>query len=145
MRLSGDTPLNSWLPEAPRDADLLSLLPEPPDGPLSFLSDAELDQIVATFERTGLSGTFNRYRAITLDTETSTEFVGATVDQPSCFIAGELDPVRAMVPGTDLFANPGGSCTDFRGATTVGGAGHWVQQEAPRAVNDALDAFLDEI
>ena len=29
--------------------------------------------------------------------------------------------------------------------TLIGGAGHWVQQEAPEPVNAALDAFLDSI
>jgi pimeloyl-ACP methyl ester carboxylesterase len=120
-------------------------LPEPPAGPLSFLSDADLDQLVTNLECTGLTGAFNRYRALTLDVDTSTDFVGATVDQPSCFIAGELDPVRAMMPGVDLFADPGASCTDFRGATLIDGAGHWVQQEAPMAVNRTLDTFLDAI
>lgn len=140
---SGGAPLNSLLADAPRDSALLSLLPDPPDGPLSFISDAQLDQIVSTFQRTGLTGAFNRYRALTLDVESSSDIVGARVDQPSCFIAGELDPVRALVPGIDFFANPGAGCTDFRGTTLISGAGHWVQQEAPTAVNDALDAFLD--
>jgi pimeloyl-ACP methyl ester carboxylesterase len=143
--LSGEAPVNSLLIDAPRDAALLSLLPEPPDGPLSFLADADLDRVVSTFERTGLTGAFNRYRALALDADTSTDIVGATVDQPSCFIAGELDPVRSMVPGVDLFADPGAGCTDFRGTTLIGAAGHWVQQEAPRAVNDALDTFLDSL
>ena len=31
--LSGQAPTNSWLPDAPRDAALLALLPDPPDGP----------------------------------------------------------------------------------------------------------------
>ena len=68
-----------------------------------------------------------------------------TVDQPSCFIAGALDPVRSMLPGSDLYADPGAGCTDFRGATIVDGVGHWVQQEAPAEVNAALDAFLDAL
>jgi len=65
--------------------------------------------------------------------------------KPSCFIAGQLDPVRVMMPGVDLFSDPGASCTDFRGSTLISRAGYWVQQEAPRAVNGALDAFLGEI
>jgi pimeloyl-ACP methyl ester carboxylesterase len=120
----------------------LSLLPEPPAGPLSFLSDEELDECAATFERTGFVGALNRYRALTFDPAASADIIGATVDQPSCFIAGALDPVRAMLPGTDLYADPGASCTDFRGKTIVDGAGHWVHQEAPDAVNASLDAFL---
>ena len=142
---SGDAPVNSFLPNAPRDATLLPLLPEPPSGPLSFLPDEELDKIVAQFAHTGLTGAFNRYRALKFDAETSSDLLGAAVDQPSCFVAGELDPVRAMVPGVDLFANAGSGCTDFRGTTLVNGAGHWVQQEAPEKVNIALDRFLESI
>jgi len=93
----------------------------------------------------GLAGAFNRYRALKFDAETSSDLLGAAVDQPSCFVAGELDPVRAMVPGVDLFANAGSGCTDFRGTTLVNGAGHWVQQEAPEKVNIALDRFLESI
>jgi pimeloyl-ACP methyl ester carboxylesterase len=140
--LSGEAPAGSWLPDAPRGTPFLSLLPEPPDGPLSFVSDEELDECAATFERTGLVGAFNRYRALALDPAASADIVGATVDQPSCFIGGARDAVRVMVPGTDLYADPGASCTDFRGTTIVDGAGHWVHQEAPHVVNAALDAFL---
>ena len=69
--LSGDAPLNCWIPEGPRDAEFLPLLPDPPDGPLSFLSDAELDAAAASLERTGMVGAFNRYRAAPFDaTET---------------------------------------------------------------------------
>jgi pimeloyl-ACP methyl ester carboxylesterase len=143
--LSGDAPAGSLTLDGRRDAAFLPLLPEPPAGPLSFLSDRELDAMVASFGRTGLTGAFNRYRALALDAETSGDIVGATVGQPSCFIAGSLDPVRAMIPGGDLFADPGAGCTDFRGVTLVPGAGHWVQQEAPDQVNRALDDFLGAI
>ena len=143
--LSGDAPVNSLLPDAPRGAALLPLLPEPPVGPLSFLSDDDLDLSTASFGRTGLTGAFNRYRAVPFDVTTSADLVGATVEQPSCFIAGELDPVRAMIPGADTYSDPGSDCSDFRGATLIAGAGHWVQQEAPVEVNAALDAFLDSL
>ena len=74
--LSGQAPANCWLPDAPRDAALLALLPEPPDGPLSFLTDEDLDLIAATFARTGLTGAFNRYRAAPFDVEASAEHRG---------------------------------------------------------------------
>jgi pimeloyl-ACP methyl ester carboxylesterase len=143
--LSGDAAPGSWLPDAPRDAAFLPLLPAPPDGPLSFLPDAELDQIAATFERTGLTGAFNRYRAAGLDAADEGGLIGATIDQPSCFIAGALDPVRSMIPDTDLYADPGAGCTDFRGATIVADAGHWIHQEAVTATNRALVAFLSSL
>jgi pimeloyl-ACP methyl ester carboxylesterase len=50
--------------------------------------------------------------------------------------------VRAFVPGVDLYQDPGGACTDFRGSTIVPGVGHWVQQEAPADTNTALERFL---
>ena len=124
------------------DAPFLSVLPDPPDGPLSFMSDEDLDVYATTFERVGMVGAFNRYRTLTLDVEANADIMGALVDQPSCFVAGERDLVRAMIPGIDSFADAGSGCTDFRGTTIVPGAGHWVQQEAPAEVNAALDAFL---
>jgi pimeloyl-ACP methyl ester carboxylesterase len=133
----------SLLPEGPRDATLLSLLPDPPAGPLPFMTDDDFDVYVRTFERSGFRGAFNRYRAVALDPAATADIAGATVDRPACFIGGEHDLVRSMVPGADLFANTGAGCTDFRGSTIVAGAGHWVQQEAPAEVNAALDAFVD--
>lgn len=47
-----------------------------------------------------------------------------------------------MIPGADMYADPGGACDDFRGSTIIPGAGHWVQQEAVDATNAALDEFL---
>jgi pimeloyl-ACP methyl ester carboxylesterase len=143
--LSGQAPVNSWLADAPRDAALLPLLPDPPDGPLTFLRDDELDRITATFQRTGLTGAFNRYRAAPFDVAASADIEGAPVEQPACFIGGERDAVRAMVPGIDGYHDPGAACTDFRGATVIDGVGHWVQQEAPDRVNAALDDFLDSL
>jgi pimeloyl-ACP methyl ester carboxylesterase len=64
------------------------------------------------------------------------------VTQPACFIAGERDPVRAFVPGMDLYADAGAACADFRGSTILPGIGHWVQQEAPAETNAALERFL---
>lgn len=138
---SGAAP-GAMLPSGPRNTAYLPLLPDPPDGGIGFMSDDDLDVYVSTFRRTGMVGAFNRYRAMRLDGGADTDIVGASLDQPSCFIAGEHDFVRDMVPGVDLFKSPGATCSDFRGSTIVPGAGHWVQQEAPAAVNQALDAFL---
>lgn len=142
---SGLAPRNSFLPDAPRGAAFLELLPEPPAGPLPFLDDEELDRIVATFERTGMTGAFNRYRAARLDAADDADIIGAAVEQPSCFIGGEADPIRSLIPGGDLYEDPGSGCSDFRGATIVDDAGHWVGREAPERVNAALDEFLDSL
>ena len=72
-------------------------------------------------------------------------FVGALVDQLSCFIGGSHDVVRGMIPGVDMFADPGAACTDCRGSTIIDGVGPWVQQEAPAATNAALEDFLKSL
>ena len=38
-----------------------------------------------------------------------------------------------------------GWVTDLRGVIRVDGAGHWVQQERPDEVNDALLSFLRQL
>ncbi len=140
--LSAAGPRDPLASDLPRGTPFMDVLPEPPAGPLPFLSDDDLDVYVAAFERSGTHGGFNRYRAQALEVESAADIVGATVDRPSCFIGGEFDVVRTMIPGVDSYAAPGGGCTDFRGATIVPDSGHWVQQEAPAAVNAALEQFL---
>ncbi|MEO1057538.1 MAG: alpha/beta hydrolase, partial [Actinomycetota bacterium] len=143
--LSGDGPESPLSSDASRDLGLLDLLPPAPDGPLPFMSDNDLDRYVDAFARVGMVGAFNRYRALAVDPEDNADVVGAQITQPSVFIGGARDPVRNMVPGSDAFADPGGGCADFRGATIIDGAGHWVQQEAPAEVNAALDEFFAEL
>jgi pimeloyl-ACP methyl ester carboxylesterase len=57
-------------------------------------------------------------------------------------VRGYGGSLSVPLPGSDLYADPGSGCTDFRGATIVQAAGHWVHQEAPVETNRALDAFL---
>ncbi len=128
----------------PPGSGLLDGLPDPAELP-AWLSEADLDYFTAAFEESGFRGPLNRYRAQQRDWELLPQLSTLTVDQPSCFIAGARDGVRAMVPGMDLFADPGAYCTDFRGATIIDGKGHWVQQEAPEAVNQALLEFLESV
>ncbi len=80
--LSGDAPLNCWLPDAPRDVAFLPLLPNPPDGPLSFITDADLDALTESLEHTGMIGAFNRYRALALDAAASADIIGTSVTEP---------------------------------------------------------------
>ncbi|NQY56193.1 MAG: alpha/beta hydrolase [Ilumatobacteraceae bacterium] len=143
--LCGDGPESPLSSDVGRDVGLLDLLPPAPDGPLPFMSDDDLDRYVEAFARVGMVGAFNRYRALAVDPQDSADVVGAHIAQPSIFVGGARDSVRSMVPGSDAFADPGSGCADFRGATIVEGAGHWVQQEAPAEVNAALDAFFDDL
>jgi pimeloyl-ACP methyl ester carboxylesterase len=139
--LSGEAPLNHWLAQKPKDAALLQGLVDPQPFP-RWMDDRDLKVYVEAFQTGGFRGPFNRYRAQDLDFADLPEFVGKPLSHPSCFIGGERDMVRAFIPGTDLYAAPGASCTDFRGSTILPGIGHWVQQEAPAETSAALGRFL---
>ena len=115
-------------------------MPEP-DGLPGWLSGAELDHYVEEFRRTGFTGGLNWYRNFDRNWETTAELAGATVPVPSLFVGGALDLVLRMSPPGSAH----GALADHRGDVVVPGAGHWVQQEAPAAVNAALVGFLDDV
>jgi pimeloyl-ACP methyl ester carboxylesterase len=107
----------------------------------AWLSQAELDHYIRDFSDGGLRGPLNRYRAQDLDIDLMRPFADRTIDQPSLFVAGSLDPVRELIPGHDRYRAPMGRCTDCRGMYLIDGAGHWLQQERPAAVNAHLLDF----
>ena len=140
--LSGDAPLDDWIRERPATESLLQDKVDPDPFP-AWMSEADLDVYVKAFEAGGFRGPINRYRAQRLDVAEREAVRGQNLKQPSCFIGGERDAIRHFIPGVeDLYAAPGAYLDDFRGTTIIPEAGHWVQQEAPEAVNAALEAFL---
>jgi pimeloyl-ACP methyl ester carboxylesterase len=139
--LSGGAPLNKWLEPKAESAGLLDGMIDPKPFP-AWMSDAAMAAYVEAFKGSGFRGAINRYRAHEIDSLDLEPYTGALVAQPTCFIGGERDAVRALVPGLDLFERPGAMCADFRGSTIIRGVGHWVQQEAPRETNAALETFL---
>ena len=139
--LSGDAPLDHWLRVRPATETLLQGLEDPDPFP-AWMTEADLDVYAQAFEAGGFRGPINRYRAQRLDVDQLASVRGRTIPQPACFVGGERDAVRHFMPGGDLYADPGEHFEDFRGSTMIPGAGHWVQQEAPDAVNAALESFL---
>jgi pimeloyl-ACP methyl ester carboxylesterase len=108
-----------------------------------WLTADELAIYVAEYGRTGFQGGLNWYRRNT-SAEAAAElrlFSGRKVDVPACFIGGAQDWGVYQVPGA-LAAMEGAATSDWRGATLIEGAGHWVQQEQPKATFDALGRFL---
>jgi pimeloyl-ACP methyl ester carboxylesterase len=112
-----------------------------PDVLPDWLSQEELDHYIAEFTRTGFTGGLNWYRNLDRNWMTTPELAGATVTMPSLFIGGTLDPVIMMSPP----ANAHPALNDHRGDVLIDGVGHWVQQEAPDAVNAALIQFLNDV
>jgi pimeloyl-ACP methyl ester carboxylesterase len=139
--LSGDAPsLDDWL-QRPAGGTLLEALADPQSLP-AWLPPEDLDYFTANFEAGGFRGPLNRYRNQDRDFENLPDMGVKPAAQPSCFIAGSKDIVRRFVPDHDLYENLATNCSDLRFGRIVDGAGHWVQQEAPRQVNEALLEFL---
>jgi pimeloyl-ACP methyl ester carboxylesterase len=111
--------------------------PNPPRLP-AWLSEQDLQVYVDAFERTGFSGGLAWYRNIDRNWELTEPYRDVRVEQPAMFLTGELDPVRSFMPAEAMQ----GWVTDLRAEIVVAGAGHWVQQQEPAAVNEALLEFL---
>jgi len=109
-----------------------------PDGPSAWITPDELGHYVAAFTRTGYTGGLNWYRNLDRNWSLTEAYDGAHVTVPGAYVGGQADPVVAMTPpdGMKQWVD------DLRGITMVPGAGHWVQQEKPVEVNEALLAFL---
>jgi pimeloyl-ACP methyl ester carboxylesterase len=107
----------------------------------SFMTDDELAVYVDAFERTGFAGGLSYYRNIDHNWELTAHLDGRRIEQPALFLTGERDPVRGFMPAEVM----NGWVTDLRATVVVPGAGHWVNQEAPQAVNQALLEWLRDI
>ncbi len=118
-----------------------------PSRPPAWLTDEELAVYAEAFEHTGFQGGLNWYRCMTnpqYAAELSAAVAGRTIDTPSMFIAGAADWGIYQKPG-ELERMQGTSCTEFRGAHLVHGAGHWVQQEQPARTTELLLRFFSSI
>ncbi|WP_205028002.1 alpha/beta fold hydrolase [Oleisolibacter albus] len=131
----------AWPAVIPEGMTLVEACPAVDTLP-AWLSEADLTVYAETYRRTGYRGGLNWYRNMDRNHAVTAPWVGARIPVPACFIAGTLDGVLKM-PGMDKAVHRlDETCIDFRGTTLVEGAGHWVQQEAPEAVNKALLDFL---
>ena len=63
------------------------------------------------------------------------------IEQPALFITGSRDPVARFMPAEIM----NGWVTDLREKVVIEGAGHWIQQERPTEINQALLSFLGNV
>lgn len=123
----------------------LSMMAEPPALPYTgpegpWLTEDDLDHYAAEFAHSEFFGPVSWYRNLDHNFDVLNGLDADRVSMPSYFIAGALDGVLLMdSTGIERMQN---LLPDFRGHTLIEGAGHWVQQETPRAFNDALIGFL---
>ena len=106
----------------------------------AWLTKADIDVFADAFKKGGFRGGLNWYRNMDRNWEMTYFLNGAKIQQPSVFIAGELDGVISMYRqflGALEISMPG-----VRKKVIIPGAGHWIQQERPNEVNNLLIEFL---
>lgn len=135
--LSGDAdPADRWSPVIDPTAPHRHITPKMP----AWLSAEDLDYLTAEFTRAGFTGGLNYYRNMDRNWALTPFLAGAKILQPSCFIAGELDPVLTFLP--EAYRNLATNMPNLRANVLLPGAGHWTQQERPAEVNHHLIEFL---
>jgi pimeloyl-ACP methyl ester carboxylesterase len=93
----------------------------------------------AELTRSGFHGGLSWYRNYDSQPAILAPFVGATITAPSMYISGENDRIAANPLALEAFPT---SLPGLRGVHVLPEAGHWIQQERPEQVTDALIAFL---
>jgi pimeloyl-ACP methyl ester carboxylesterase len=112
-----------------------------PDTLPKWLTEQDIDLFTKEFERTGFRGGLNWYRNADRNWALTSFLNGATIRQPTLFVAGELDGVIAM--SRRGFETLETSIPGLTKKVLIPGAGHWVQQERPNEVNRLLIEFLE--
>jgi pimeloyl-ACP methyl ester carboxylesterase len=113
-----------------------------PDRLPAWLTDADLDHMAAEFSRSGFRGGLNWYRNIDRNWELTAPWTGAQIRQPALFIAGSVDPVIELGSGASALQAMATTVPGLRRRLLIDGAGHFIQQERPQIVNEAILEFL---
>lgn len=138
---SGDCPPNPAAAELPKTAGFLDAMQDPGADLPAWLSEADLDVFTGEFERAGFRGGLNWYRNIDRNWELMAAFNGKRVTPPALFVSGDRDLVVSLM-GPNWREQMQRAAPNLRDAVMIPGVGHWTQQEASEAVNEALIAFL---
>ncbi|MFF3311912.1 alpha/beta fold hydrolase [Streptomyces sp. NPDC002952] len=142
--LSADTMPGPHEPDPHFVADGGTLRERFPQGRLpSWLTEADLDFYAGEFERTGVTGAINRYRAMDRDWEDLRRLDGSPVTQPSLFIGGTLDASTTWM--ADAIEAYPVTLPGLVSSHLLDGCGHWLPEERPDEVNRLLLTWLETV
>ena len=136
--------------DAPRETRELTLHPGKgwlantldPERQPDWFTDADLDHMAAEFSRSGFRGGLNWYRNIDRNWELTAPWAGAVIRQPAMFLAGSVDPIISSGSGAAAVQALTASVPGLTRTFLIEGAGHFIQQERPQIVNEAILGFL---
>ncbi|WGR92127.1 alpha/beta hydrolase [Bradyrhizobium sp. ISRA443] len=108
----------------------------------NWLTEADIAEFAAGYAVSGFRGGLNWYRNLDRNWELTAPWQDAQIRQPSLFIAGSNDSVITGLIGAKRVADMERVLPNLKLKLFIEGAGHWIQQERPDEVNQALIAFL---
>jgi pimeloyl-ACP methyl ester carboxylesterase len=141
--LSGDAPDREWIKPRPQDSALRAGLAEPGPGPLPFMTDEILDRFAEAFGSGGFFGPISWYRNLAANAAQAQAYGTGMIHQPAGFLCGDKEIILAMAPGG--IETQRNLLPDLRVETVLAGAGHWIQQERPAEVSEALVDFARQV
>ena len=115
-----------------------------PDQLPDWLREKDIERMASEYQRTGFRGGLNLYRNIDRNWELTAAWQDAKIRQPALFIAGTRDPVIAGKRGAAAVAQMSLTVPNVQ-SVLLEGAGHWIQQERPAEVNQAVIEFLRRV
>ncbi len=137
---SGDAPAEDrfkfLFEKSQRFADTFAI----PNQLPAWLTEQDVAFFTNEFKQTGFRGGVNWYRNIQRNWEITPFLDGARIIRPTVFAAGDRDIVMDMAD--DGYTNLENHVANLFKKHLIPGAGHWLQQERPKEINQLLIDFL---
>jgi pimeloyl-ACP methyl ester carboxylesterase len=105
-----------------------------------WLTEQDLAFFTNEFKQSGFRGGVNWYRNFQRNWEITPFLDGAKIIRPTVFAAGDRDIVMDMA--ADGYKNLESHVANLYKKHLIPGAGHWIQQERPKEINQLLVDFL---
>ncbi len=116
-----------------------------PDSMPGWLTAADLDVYISAFATTGFRGGLNYYRNLDRNWQLQAAFAGVKVGIPALFMTGERDTGLAIPGMRDIVDAMPQLVPQLKENIIVPGSGHWLPQERPDIVSEALIRFARQI
>jgi pimeloyl-ACP methyl ester carboxylesterase len=110
-----------------------------------WITEDEIEMYTNEFQRSSFRGGLQHYKCMTsgYDQNQLKVFSGMTIKCLATYIAGANDWGSQLEPGSLNKMGTKDVCEDWRGWELIDGAGHWVQEEQPEKVVEAIFKFLN--
>ncbi|MGI9293422.1 MAG: alpha/beta fold hydrolase, partial [Pseudomonadales bacterium] len=143
--LSGDFDFGQVMAHPPGTTYLDALPAELPPLPWSWLSEEDMDILVAAYTRSGFTGGLNWYRSMDIKWQERKAFENYKSDVPAYFIGSENDVDLEHFHGDDPIEQMRKHFPNLVEIQMVPQAGHMVQLERDKEVSQVLVDFLEKI